>query len=51
MHLTEKQIERVIEIGQQAGAAILAIYDGPFNVISKADESPLTDADRAACIA
>lgn len=48
MHLTEKQIERVIEIGQQAGAAILAIYDGPFNVTSKADESPLTDADRAA---
>lgn len=40
----------LIEIARQAGAAILDIYnnESDFGVESKADESPLTVADRAA---
>ncbi len=40
-------INHIIEIAQKAGAAILEIYEQPFEVESKADESPLTTADKA----
>lgn len=39
---------QVGDIARAAGAAILAIYHGDFDVQTKADESPLTAADLAA---
>jgi 3'(2'), 5'-bisphosphate nucleotidase len=40
--------EAVIELVRQAGAAILAVYAEDFDVVHKADRSPLTAADEAA---
>ncbi|MEZ5545424.1 MAG: 3'(2'),5'-bisphosphate nucleotidase CysQ [Lysobacteraceae bacterium] len=40
-------IETVIAIAQQAGRAILAVYARDFEVETKADASPLTEADMA----
>lgn len=40
--------EGVIAIARDAAAAILAVYDGAFDVVRKADDSPLTAADLAA---
>jgi len=37
----------VREIAAEAGAAILKVYEGDFEVVSKADDSPLTQADLA----
>lgn len=39
---------RVISIAQQAGAAIMNIYERTFTVESKSDDTPITDADRIA---
>lgn len=40
----------LVEIARQAGNAILSVYERPdaFNVDYKADDSPITEADRAA---
>lgn len=40
--------EGVIAIARAAAAAITEVYEGSFEVIRKADESPLTQADLAA---
>ncbi len=48
MELTDKLIESVIKIAEEAGRAILGVYDGPIDVTVKDDQSPLTQADRAA---
>ena len=42
-----ESIEKVCEIARAAGAAIMHIYAGEFNVELKGDDSPLTCADRA----
>jgi 3'(2'), 5'-bisphosphate nucleotidase len=41
-------IENIIQIAHQAGDKIMDIYQQDFTVYTKADESPLTDADLAA---
>lgn len=41
-------IQQVIAIAKQAGKAILKIYNQPFEVERKADDSPLTIADKTA---
>lgn len=41
-------IDTVCDIARQAGAAIMKIYQSPFTVELKQDDSPLTAADRAA---
>ena len=40
--------ERVIEIAEQAGAAIMQVYASGFDIEQKADDSPVTSADLAA---
>lgn len=37
----------VVEIARRAGAEIMTIYDSDFDIETKADDSPLTAADRA----
>ena len=44
---TTQWIEPVVDLCQQAGAAILEIYNTDFEVEHKDDESPLTKADLA----
>ncbi len=46
--LNDKLINSVLEIAEDAGKAILAVYDEPVELTVKADESPLTQADKAA---
>jgi 3'(2'), 5'-bisphosphate nucleotidase len=41
-------IEDLLQLARQAGDAILAIYNTEFEVEKKADDSPLTAADKAA---
>ena len=41
----EKLIEPVVDLAEAAGQAILEVYATDFDVQSKADESPLTQAD------
>ena len=41
-------IEQVVSISRLAGREILKIYDSNFEIETKADDSPLTAADRAA---
>ncbi len=43
----EKLIEPVVALAEEAGRAILEVYSTDFGVQSKADESPLTQADLA----
>ena len=40
--------QQVVSIAQQAGDAILSIYNRDFEVHNKSDDSPLTEADLAA---
>jgi len=40
--------QQLVDLAQRAGAAILEIYETDFEVIEKADDSPLTQADLAA---
>jgi 3'(2'), 5'-bisphosphate nucleotidase len=49
----EKLIEPVVALAEKAGRAILEVYSTDFDVQSKSDESPLTQADLAShrCIA
>ena len=47
--LREEDIKRIIDVAREAGEAILKIYNGnDFGVELKADESPLTKADKEA---
>ena len=48
MQLTDKLIESLLNLSEEAGRAILGVYDGPIKVTVKADDSPLTQADQAA---
>ncbi len=41
-------IEDIRQIAAEAGEAILKTYDGPAEIELKEDDSPLTQADRAA---
>lgn len=41
-------LEAIAKIARQAGAAILEVYDSDFAVEAKADDSPITAADRRA---
>ena len=40
--------EEIVQIAEMASAEILAVYEEAFDVESKADESPLTMADKRA---
>ncbi len=46
--ITEPLLESVIALCRDAGRAILAVYNGDFDVDYKSDDSPVTEADRAA---
>ena len=48
MRAEQIDFERICGIARQAGAAILGIYEQAFEVETKADDTPLTEADRAA---
>lgn len=41
-------VQDIVELAKQAGEAIMEIYKKDFEVEFKADESPLTEADKAA---
>ena len=47
VHPDQQLLERVIEISQLAGRAIMDIYQQGIKVTHKADDSPLTQADLA----
>lgn len=40
--------EELLALAEQAGERIMAVYEQDFDVETKADDSPLTEADRAA---
>jgi len=42
----EIQIENIIDIAKEAGGGIMEVYEGDFEVEKKADNSPLTLADK-----
>ena len=44
----QRLLHAVRDIAARAGAAIMTVYEAPFTVERKADDSPLTAADRAA---
>jgi len=46
--LEKIKIEQVVELARQAGSAIMEVYQKDFEVEFKADESPLTEADKTA---
>ena len=46
--MTPELRDAVIEVAQRAGDAIMAVYNGAFDVATKSDNSPLTAADTAA---
>jgi len=46
--LNKINIQDVVAVAKQAGQAIMAIYQKDFDIEFKADESPLTEADKAA---
>lgn len=43
-------LEKICQLAREAGEAIMQVYDGakPMDVVSKADDSPVTAADLAA---
>jgi len=43
----KNEMEILLEIAREAGRAILEVYDHDFKVDLKADQTPLTNADRA----
>lgn len=48
MHqLSQTDIEYVVNLAHQAGVEILKIYETPFEIVDKSDNSPLTQADVA----
>lgn len=46
--LNEQVIERLLDVAREAGAATMEIYNSDFEIYSKKDESPVTEADRKA---
>ena len=46
--IPQEWVNRVTQIVEDAGAAILKVYETDFEIESKSDESPLTQADLAA---
>lgn len=48
MNLSELKMKELIQVSIEAGQEIMKIYIKDFNVELKADESPLTEADKAA---
>lgn len=48
MKITQAQLEILCDIAQEAGRAIMELYDAPVGVVMKADQSPLTEADTRA---
>jgi len=44
--LKKIQIENIIDIAKEAGRAVMEVYEGDFEVEKKADNSPLTLADK-----
>lgn len=48
MNLSELKISNIVQISIEAGLEIMKIYNRDYIVETKADESPLTEADRAA---
>jgi len=46
MHLSKSDILKINKIVYDAGEAVLDIYDSTFEVEKKADNSPLTEADK-----
>lgn len=46
MQLTDKLIDSVIKVAEEAGKAILGVYDGPIKVTVKEDESPIVRQTR-----
>lgn len=47
MNLSQLNIDTIITIARNAGAAIMEIYQQDFSVETKSDSSPLTAADKA----
>ena len=45
--LRDELIAAVLQIAREAGHSILSVYDEPVELTVKADESPLTQADKA----
>lgn len=48
MEAAQQYLPEVINIAKAAGDAIMQVYETDFNVLNKADNSPLTQADLAA---
>jgi 3'(2'), 5'-bisphosphate nucleotidase len=48
MIFDDRFVGEILDISLRAGRAILEVYSRDFDVDSKADDSPLTEADRAA---
>ena len=48
--LEKIDIQDIIALAKQAGDAIMAVYQKDFEVEFKSDQSPLTEADKAAHI-
>jgi 3'(2'), 5'-bisphosphate nucleotidase len=46
--VTREELDAIIALAMEAGAAAMRYYDGAVKVEQKADHSPLTEADRAA---
>ena len=42
------QVEAVVEIAKAAGVAIMEVYEREYEIIEKADGSPVTTADHRA---
>ena len=48
MIVNDEIISKLLKIAQKAGSAILNVYKSEFNVFTKEDKSPLTEADKQA---
>ena len=48
MIINDEIISKLLKIAQKAGSAILNVYKSEFNVYTKEDKSPLTEADKQA---
>ncbi|MEW5010101.1 MAG: 3'(2'),5'-bisphosphate nucleotidase CysQ, partial [Cycloclasticus sp.] len=46
--LNKIEVADIVALAKTAGEAIMAVYEKDFEVEFKADESPLTEADKAA---
>lgn len=48
MNLQLPDLEAVVRIVREAGAVVMSVYDGPIDVRTKGDASPVTEADERA---